>query len=113
MRPAERTREPATTNCDALMLMADALLARDNRERASGTRFQIMVNVDAEVLAGDAEGTCELDGGPALAPETRAPAVPATRRSLRPCSDAVDRAVPTSQKAPTIPAATRRRGARP
>ena len=36
-----------------------------------GDRFQVVVNVDADVLAHDyPDGVCELADGPALAPET-------------------------------------------
>ena len=52
------------------MMMAEAFLGADARPGGRGDRFQIVVNVDAEVLADDADGICELDGGPALAPET-------------------------------------------
>jgi hypothetical protein len=107
MRTAVRTRELATTNCDALIVMADALLARETGERSSGARFQIQINVDAEVLAGDTEGTCELDGGPAIAPET-ARRLSCDASIVEAVHDAADRAHPSSQKAPAIPAATRR-----
>ena len=106
MRTAVRTREPATTNCDALVVMADALLAREIEERSTGARFQIMINVDAEVLAGDAEGTCELDRGPALAPET-ARRLSCDASIVQAVHDAVDRARAASRKAPAIPAGTR------
>ena len=71
MRPAERACEPATTNSDALVLLAEAFLAQATPESGGGDRFQVVVHVDDDVLADDdADGVCELDDGPALAPET-------------------------------------------
>jgi hypothetical protein len=106
-RSAERPRELATTNCDALIMMAGALLASASEARNGGDRFQIVINADLDVLSDDAEGACELDDGPGLAPET-------VRRLACDASivvavhDAVDRLVATSKKAPAIPASTRR-----
>ncbi len=65
--PAGPACEPAATNSDALMLLAEAFLSHAAPERG-GDRFQVVVNVDADVLADDADGVCELDDGPALAP---------------------------------------------
>ena len=64
------------TNADALVMMAETLLANGPSARTGGDRYQIVVNVDADVLAaipqsGDADGgTCELDTGMPLVPET-------------------------------------------
>jgi hypothetical protein len=88
-------------------MMAEALLASGPAARNGGDRFQIVVNADVNVLKDDGEGTCALDDGPALAPET-------VRRLACDASiviavhDAVDRLVGTSKKAPAIPASTRR-----
>jgi hypothetical protein len=102
--PAGPARESAATNGDALMLLAETFLAHAAPEHM-GDRFQVVINVDAGMLTDDdADGTCELDDGPALAPET-------VRRiscdaSIVEAGDAaVDRAW---GKAPAIPAATRR-----
>jgi hypothetical protein len=101
---AEQPREPAATNSDALLLLAETFLAQVEPESGGGDRFQIVVNVDADVLTDDADGTCELDDGPALAPETvRRLACDAS--IVEAAGTAVDRAW---KKAPAIPAATRR-----
>ncbi len=57
---------------DALVLMADTMLARGAAARTGGDRHQVVVHVDADVLAGspDAGGRCELADGSPLAPET-------------------------------------------
>ena len=107
LRPAEHPRDRVTTNCDALTTMAEAFLASDPVARNGGDRFQIVVNVDAAVLSDDVDGVCELDDGPALAPETvRRLACDAS--IVHAVHDAVGRLVGTSEKAPAIPAATRR-----
>ena len=104
---AEHPREVATTNCDALILMAETFLADTPLVRNGGDRFQIVVHVDQDVLTDDADGTCELDGGPTLAPETvRRLACDAS--IVEAVNDAVDRVTDTSRKAPAIPASTRR-----
>ena len=87
--------------------MAETLLANGPVTRNGGDRFQIVINADAGVLAGDADGTCELDGGPALAPET-------ARRLACDASivvverDRNGRTTGTSGKYQAIPASTRR-----
>jgi hypothetical protein len=48
--------------------MADSSLA-STQARTAGERYQVVVHADAGALAGDSGG-CELDDGPALAPET-------------------------------------------
>ena len=89
------------------MMMAEAFLSGGTEASNRGDRFQIVVNVDDDVLSDDAEGVCELDGGPTLAPET-------VRRLACDASivlavhDGVDRMVVASGKVPAIPAATRR-----
>ena len=105
--PAGPSDPYAATNSDALMMMAEAFLSGGTGASNRGDRFQIVVNVDDDVLSDDAEGVCELDGGPALAPET-------VRRLACDASivlavhDGVDRMVVASGKVPAIPAATRR-----
>ena len=56
---------------DALSLVAERSLGAEEAEVGGGDRFQVVVHVDAEVLASpDADGRCELQDGPALAPDT-------------------------------------------
>lgn len=58
-------------NADALVLMADTMLAGGPAERTGGDRNQVVVHVDATTLAhDDPEGACEVEHGPALHPET-------------------------------------------
>jgi hypothetical protein len=57
------------SNADALVLMAESTLSHGPGER-SGDELQVVVHVDAATLANDEDGACELDHGPALAPET-------------------------------------------
>ena len=45
-------------------------LAAEEAERTGGDRFQVVVHVDADALAGAETGGCELDEGPALCAET-------------------------------------------
>src|SRR5262249_53813515 len=104
MRSAERTGERATTNSDALLLRAETFLAAAKPESGGGERCQIVVNVDADVLTDDVDGTCELDDGPALAPET-VRRLSCDASIVEAAGSAVDRAW---NKAPAIPAATRR-----
>ncbi len=57
---------------DALLLMADTMLAGGPTARTGGDRHQVVVHVDAAVLAEtpDAAGCCELADGAPLSPET-------------------------------------------
>jgi hypothetical protein len=56
---------------DALVLMAESLLANGAASRPAGERHHIVVHVDAEVLADpDAAGRSELENGPQLAGES-------------------------------------------
>jgi hypothetical protein len=57
------------SNVDALVLMARTAIAHGPAEGAGG-EHQVVVHVDAATLAHDEEGACELEHGPALAPET-------------------------------------------
>jgi hypothetical protein len=69
---AETPPDPrAVSNADALVLMADTLLASGPAARRGGDRYQVVVHVEAGTLSGDSdEGVCELDRGPGLHPET-------------------------------------------
>ena len=57
------------SNADALVLMARTAIEHGPAEGAGG-EHQVVVHVDAATLAHDDEGACELEHGPALAPET-------------------------------------------
>lgn len=57
------------SNADALVLMARTALTSGAAE-SSGAEHQVVVHVDAETLAHDGDGACELEQGPALPPET-------------------------------------------
>jgi Domain of unknown function (DUF222)/HNH endonuclease len=57
------------SNADALVLMAQSALSARPAESAGG-EHQVVVHVDAATLAQDEDGACELEHGPALAPET-------------------------------------------
>ena len=49
---------------------SDAASASSRAVRSPADRHLVVVNVDAEVLAGGEQGACELDGGPGIARET-------------------------------------------
>ncbi|MFI5047614.1 MAG: DUF222 domain-containing protein [Acidimicrobiia bacterium] len=69
--PAGSNRTQSATNVDALVLIVESFLANGPAARSGADRYQIVVNVDDDVLTDDApDGVCELDGGPRLAPET-------------------------------------------
>ena len=55
---------------DALVVMAESYLANGPAARKSGDRYQVVVSVDADVLAFDTDGECMVHNGPALAAET-------------------------------------------
>ena len=50
--------------------MTESFLASGPAVRTGGDRYQIVLNVDADVLAFGTDGECELDGGPAISAET-------------------------------------------
>ena len=59
------------SNADALVLMADSLLATGPAERPGGDRHQVVVHVDvAALVENDASAACQLEQGSALHPET-------------------------------------------
>jgi hypothetical protein len=61
----------AARRADALVLMAEGLLARGAAPLAAGERHLVTVHVDESVLRDEtADGRCELEGGPALPPAT-------------------------------------------
>ena len=56
---------------DALVRVAERALDADAVGASTTDRYQVVLHVDAEVLASpEANGRCELEDGPALAPET-------------------------------------------
>jgi Domain of unknown function (DUF222)/HNH endonuclease len=66
---AETIERFTPSNADALVLMAHTALSHGAAESAGG-EHHVVVHVDAATLAHDEEGACELEHGPALAPET-------------------------------------------
>ena len=72
--PSSRGRTPFDAGqrmADALARVAERSLAAGAAEASSQDRFQVVVHVDAEVLADpEADGRCELESGPVLAAET-------------------------------------------
>jgi hypothetical protein len=63
-------RQPRVSNEEALVALAELALARPDGDRSGGERYQVVVHVDAETLAADADGRCELAEGGPLAAET-------------------------------------------
>ena len=71
------SNEPVATpsgdqqRADALVRVAERALDADAAGASTTDRYQVVLHVDAEVLASPAaDGRCELEDGPALAPET-------------------------------------------
>ena len=89
------------TKAEALVAVADMSLAAGEAKRTGGDRFQVVVHVDSDALAGGETGGCELDEGPALCPET-------VRRVA--CDSAVVKQGPSSvgRKTRSVPPAIRR-----
>jgi hypothetical protein len=74
---AEPPEPRSATNADALVAMAEAAVAgRGPGSRSGGERYQLVVHVDAATLASGAPdspaapGSCRIEDGSALAPET-------------------------------------------
>ena len=68
--PAPKT-DAGQRRADALARVAEQSLAEDASEPARGDRFQVVVHVDAEVLADpEADGRCDLADGPVMAAQT-------------------------------------------
>jgi len=66
---AAAERRPAN-RADALVAMAETMLAHGPAARDGGERYQAVVLVDADVLDSAGEGRCHIEDGPALAAET-------------------------------------------
>jgi hypothetical protein len=103
----EESEVAAPSNADALVSMAETLLAHGPSQRAGGERYQLVLHVEPRALDGDAAGACcELDSGPALPTETArrlacdASLVAITEQSGRPLS--------VGRKTRTIPPTLRR-----
>jgi hypothetical protein len=69
---APPTREPiSATRADALVLMADTLIAKGAASPPPGERFEVSVHIDAGTLSGaNPGGQSQTDSGSALCPET-------------------------------------------
>jgi len=65
-------REPiCATRADALLLMADTLIAKGAARPPAGERFEVSVHIDAGTLSGaNPGGQSQTDSGAALCPET-------------------------------------------
>jgi hypothetical protein len=70
--PSPATPPPTVlvSNADALLLMADTFLSSCPAARAGGDGYQVVVHVDAAALVDDEDGSCELEEGTPLHPET-------------------------------------------
>lgn len=104
--PAGPPTDHAATNIDALVMMAESFLANGPASRG-GDRYQIVINADEAVLTGDGVGMCELEDGPALAPET-AQRLACDASTVTMTNDADGDIAQISEKAPAIPPSTRR-----
>jgi hypothetical protein len=106
--PGAETPSPAQQRADALALLAESALRHELDPGAPGERYQVMVHVDAAVLADpDQPGQSVLEGGPRVAADTaRRLACDASRVVLR--HDADGRTVEVGARTRTIPPAIRR-----
>jgi hypothetical protein len=75
--PAERAAaagpsagEGRVSNVEALVALAELALAGRTTDRSGADRYQVVVHVDAQALAGETGGRCELAEGQPLAAET-------------------------------------------
>ena len=68
---AETRATRGERDADALVLMADTMLAHGAAARSGADRYQVVVHVDADTITGhDAAGRCHTDNGEPLAAET-------------------------------------------
>jgi Domain of unknown function (DUF222)/HNH endonuclease len=87
--------------------MAETLLANGPSQRPAGDRYQVVVHVERDDLAGDSpDGCCELEDGPALPAETARRL--ACDASLVTISERDGRPLSVGRKTRTIPPALRR-----
>jgi hypothetical protein len=101
-------RNPAQARADALVLLADSALAAGLPGRKAADTHQVVVHVDAEVLADPAaEGRSELEDGSLVAPETaRRLACDASIVTMR--EDGEGNALSVGRRRRTVPPAIRR-----
>jgi Domain of unknown function (DUF222)/HNH endonuclease len=103
----ELAERAVPSNADALVSMAETLLAHCLSQRVGGERYQLVVHVEPQALSDDApDASCELDSGPALPAET-------VRRlacdsSLVAIAEEGGRPLSVGRKKRTIPPALRR-----
>ncbi len=98
----------APVNADALVLMAEGLLAQGPSGRPAGERAQVVVHVDDRALAGDesAPRRCEIENGAQISPETaRRLSCDGSRVRL---VDGPDGPVSSGRRSRTVPAGVRR-----
>jgi hypothetical protein len=102
------TSTPAQQQADALALLAETALHHGVDPGAAGERYQVVVHIDAPVLAdSEAPGQSVLDGGTHVSAETsRRLACDATRVVMR--HDPDGRIVEVGSRTRTIPPALRR-----
>jgi uncharacterized protein DUF222/HNH endonuclease len=95
------------TNADALLLMADSVLASGVREQSGGERYQVIVHVDHEAMQDDCTpGRCQLEDGSGLSGETARRI--ACDASLITIAERGGRPLSVGRKTRTIPPAVRR-----
>jgi hypothetical protein len=108
--PSPATPPPTVlvSNADALLLMADTFLSSCPAARAGGDGYQVVVHVDAAALVDDEDGSCQLEEGTPLHPETArrlacdASVVRILERDRRPLSGGrKSRSVPPALRRPT------------
>jgi hypothetical protein len=103
---AETRQTLSERRAEALVFMADNLLAGEAQERSGGDRYQVVLHVDRAALAAGADGRCELADGAPLAAETArrlgcdAAIVPLIERDGRPLT--------VGRKTRSVPPALRR-----
>ena len=103
---AETRQTLSERRADALVFMADNLLAGEAQGRSGGDRYQVVIHVDRDALAAGADGRCELADGAPLAAETGrrlgcdAAIVPLIERDGRPLT--------VGRKTRSVPPALRR-----
>jgi len=103
---AEPRPEPRQTNADALVRMAESSLASESGQSSGGDRYQVVVHIDATTLTKDRHGSCQLDDGVAIAPETARRL--ACDSSLVSILESADETLSVSRKRRSIPPALRR-----
>lgn len=67
---ADASAHPSARRADALGIIAESFLAEGPRVQSGAERQQIVVHVDAQVLAERCAGRCEFEQGPSMAAET-------------------------------------------